>query len=262
MTSTFKEACRLLNIRFINLQIEKIPDGPDAIAPPLVIMHGHAFRGMPWLLDDPERRILHLIRDPRDVIISGMHYHCTAKEHWLHVPQKKFGGLTYQVKLNGLPDDRSRYFFEMRHSRAIVSMLRWNYQRPNAFECKYEDLISDTDMCLFTRILAHLGFSEQELPVCRSAFWRQFIFGGMPEAKRNKKTAHIRSGAPQQWPSAFDRGMGEKFVRQFGDVLVRLGYEKDDSWLDKLPERQPEALQTPAPPSMDRNAEITAEGST
>ena len=56
--------------------------------------------------------------------------------------------------------------------------------------------------------------------------------------------------------------MGEKFVRQFGDVLVRLGYEKDDSWLDKLPERQPEALQTPAPPSMDRNAEITAEGST
>jgi hypothetical protein len=43
-----------------------------------------------------------VIRDPRDVIVSGANYHCKADEPWLHIPEKRFGGLTYHQKINSL----------------------------------------------------------------------------------------------------------------------------------------------------------------
>lgn len=39
---------------------------------------------------------LHIIRDPRDVIVSGCFYHTKSSEKWLHIKRKDFGGLTYQ----------------------------------------------------------------------------------------------------------------------------------------------------------------------
>jgi hypothetical protein len=46
---------------------------------------------------------------------------------------------------------------------------------------------------------------------------------------------HIRNGRPEQWRTAYRRWHGEQFVEVLGDCLIRLGYERDNSWVDRLP---------------------------
>ncbi|HEX4160548.1 MAG TPA: sulfotransferase domain-containing protein [Rhizomicrobium sp.] len=235
MIATFREISRRLDIPYLNA-VSKPKAEIRKTTTPLILFHGHGFKGHSKLLADTEVRIFHLIRDPRDVVISGMRFHRVARETWLHNPKNKFDGLSYQAKLNSLPTDRERYLFEMKHVRSIGHMMNWDYGLPNCFTCKYEDLICDTDTEMFAKIASHLGFSDGEVDICRECFWRHHIFGGMSEEKLNRKR-HVRAGDARQWPAIFDREMGEEFMRCHGEALVRLGYEVDDSWIGSLPSR-------------------------
>lgn len=237
MNHTFRMIGEALGIRVVHTAAPPPLESAERTAP-LIFCAAHADAGgYPGLFDDAEVRVLHLIRDPRDILISSMHYHCRADEKWLLRANPELGGRSYREALTALPTERERYAFEMAHSTAtnLAELLDWNYGRANSFECRYEDLIRDTERRLFSRIAAHLGFSKEELPVCRRIFWRHAIFGGKAERKRQGKIAHVRSGEPEQWRSVFDRSLGEAFLAQFDDALVRLGYETDASWLDRLP---------------------------
>jgi hypothetical protein len=210
------------------------------LAPPAVCLNDHAdFSAMPWLLEEPDHRILHVVRDPRDVLISAMHYHRVAHESWLHVPRKTFEGMSYQQKLNSLPDDNSRYILELKHStgRTIKKMCSWNYGANNCFECRYEDLAADFEMKLFTEILLHLGFAHDELEICRANFWKNSLFGD----RSVNESPHVRKGAPRQWIEVFDRELAALFWDQFGSALTTLGYEQDDSWTRHLKVRSTDA---------------------
>src|ERR1700722_3950029 len=174
MQATFRQIATKLGIRFVRVHTDDIVPAEELAAPIIFFERSGKFREYPGLFGDPRLKILHLIRDPRDVVISGMHYHRTSREEWLHQPSDRFEGRTYQSEINGLATDRARYVFEMnnRAASAIRTMLRWyEGDRSNAVECKYEDLIQDVDMVVFTRAATHLGFSGQELEVCRKAFW-------------------------------------------------------------------------------------------
>jgi hypothetical protein len=230
MRTVFKSIARETGLPFVNLSKGGTFDSRRQ--PPAIVFSDHSdFSLCAWLLDDPRTRILHVIRDPRDVIISAMHYHRQAKEVWLHEPRKALRGLTYQQKLNRLPDNRARYLFEMDRSamRVIRDMEKWDSARPSSLECKYEDLIADEQMELASRILVHLGF-EAELETCRQVFWKNSLFGEL----KGSQSTHIRSGAMRQWPEIFDGRLAAAFIKKFPDALVRLGYERDNSWVDAL----------------------------
>jgi len=232
MRDVFRGISHDLKINFIYLT-RKSPQKKAKLLPPAVVLNDHAdFSAMPWLIDGPDQRILHVVRDPRDVLISAMHYHRVAQESWLHVSRKTFGGLSYQQKLNSLPDDRSRYLFELKHSagRTIGKMCSWNYGAKNCFECRYEDLATDFEMKLFTQIVCHLGFAPDELEICRANFWKNSLFG----QREAGESPHVRRGAPRQWSDVFDRELAMRFLHQFGSALVTLGYEPDDTWIEHL----------------------------
>jgi hypothetical protein len=228
MRTVFSSIARALEIPFVNLS--RKPYRGDRFPSSAVVFDDHSkFTGCPWLLGDPRSRILHVIRDPRDVIISAMNYHRSAKENWLHSPRKVFDGLSYQQKINSLPDDFARYLFEMNKSskQVIRDMQNWNYNRENGFECKYETLVADRGMELVTQALVHLGFDDKETEVSRSIFWDNSLFGAL----RDSRSDHIRSGEMRQWPAVFDRRLAEAFTKRFPRVLEDLGYEADDSWI-------------------------------
>src|SRR5438477_10494050 len=139
MSGVFRRIGRKLSIPFVEIIGGRFAKDVN-LDPPVIVFNNHSnFRRLGWLLDDPDSRILHLIRDPRDVIISGMHYHRSSREQWLKKPKAEFDNVSYQEKLNSLPDDFRRYLFEMQNSgmRTIGAMRRWNYQLPNALEYKY-----------------------------------------------------------------------------------------------------------------------------
>lgn len=169
-------------------------------------------------------RMLHVIRDPRDIAISSMHYHQKSDEKWLHRPDERFGGKTYQQTLNSLPDDKARMIFEMDHSsgETIRGMCAWPYGRADCFETKYETLLTKGEV-EFEKAACHLGLTGAEVDVAVSEFLENSLFGGARD--KIGKHVHTRSGATEQWRDVFDDDLTRAFLHRFPTALSRLSYE-------------------------------------
>lgn len=237
LNHTFRKIGEALSLRVVNVGRDAVL-GEDALAPPLILLAANSkLDKYPALMADARVRALHVVRDPRDVLISSMHYHGRAQEKWLARPSDKFGGQSYREALTALATERMRYLFEMEHSTAdvVAAMLAWSDSK--SFETRYEDLMRDTEGALFGQIAQHLGFAPAEVETCRSVFWQHALFGGGAHLKG--QLAHVRSGATEQWRTVFDRTLGEAFAARLGDSLIQLGYERDACWPEQLPAIRP-----------------------
>jgi hypothetical protein len=232
MSSIFRRIGQVLGVRYADVKWWIGFDSQSHVVPSILFNDHSSFQKCSWLLEHPQSRILHVIRDPRDVLLSAMSYHRKATEPWLHTPKKIFDRMTYQEKLNSLPDDNARYLFEMHNSagQTIKDMKNWAYGNPNTIECKYEELIEDSDLIIFTNILFHLGFNDENIGICQTVIRNNSIFGKVNKQRKS----HIRAGHSKQWREKFSVGMAEEFVSLFGSALVELGYEDDNSWVDEL----------------------------
>lgn len=172
-------------------------------------------------------RGLHVIRDPRDVLISGARYHARATEPWLHVRRRRFWGMTYQEAIRRQRSLADAVLFEMDHAGAhtIREMLAWDSTRPEFFEAKYEELITDRDLVLFRRLLRFLGYGEEVLPTLEAVVRERSLFGG-----HVRDPVHVSDGRPHQWREVFDATLRRHFRERFGDALERLGYEPGEGW--------------------------------
>lgn len=174
-------------------------------------------------------RGFHIVRDPRDIIVSGCFYHLKSTEDWLHRKKDSFGGLTYQEKISSFSTLSDQILFEMENAafRGIKDISSWDYQNPNFMEIKYENLIKDKDLKIFKEIFDFLGFSNSETKSLLKIAHDNSLF-----SNKLTKTKHIRSGKAQQWKTIFTKQHRTRFVELFGDVLVQLGYEEDnEQWL-------------------------------
>lgn len=193
------------------------------------------------ILDRPDARILHVIRDPRDVLLSGMRYHRTAPEggeEFLHKVRADLGGKTYQQHLNALPDDVARLIFEMgeKHAETLAAMTAWQ-PRPNTIEVRYEDLMADTEGRAFRGHLRTLGLPEWEVAIGGKIFWENALFGGLarPEARSKRIKAHVTGTGQRDWRSSLPRAVAETYAERHGEALVRLGYEDHPTaWLNEV----------------------------
>jgi len=223
MYRIFLDLANVLGLRFCHLPEGIIPNADfylSSEAPfPSELIKG-SFRG------------LHLIRDPRDVVLSGMHYHLRSDEPWLHVPKPELDGLTYQEKLHASGSDE-RLYFEMREVglETTKSMLDWNYNDERFFEARYEDLIQDRDVTLFGEVLNFLGFTGGALRNGINIFRKHSLANSDYSSSDDP---HVRSGRPRQWQLEYRRRHGNQFLQIMGDCLVRLGYEQDDKWVESL----------------------------
>ncbi|HEY3776695.1 MAG TPA: sulfotransferase domain-containing protein [Rhizomicrobium sp.] len=226
MSKVFRAIAARLDIPVIHAAKRVVH--PEDVPIPAIVLNDHSdFSQCEWMFTDANTRLLHLIRDPRDVIISAMHYHRTAREPWLHKPRSKFGQQSYQQRLNGLGDEHSQYIWEMDNTglRIINAMRKWNYSMKHTIELRYEDLINDIGGDLFSTAVAHLGFIGPEIGVCRREFGKRHLSN-----KRKATSHHVRSGEARQWEPIYDAALAEAFINRFGDVLIDLGYETDNLW--------------------------------
>ena len=201
-------------------------------------------------------KAIHLIRDPRDIIVSGFFYHRKCYEKWclncnfsvknkinnptvpfpmVHLPKKlklkyinDLNGESYQKKLLSL-DYNKGLLFEMEHyaKLTIQNMSTWNYKNDNILEIRFEDLMSNYEIVL-KQIFKHFDFSETKQDTAMKLSKKHNL--KTMSSKELKKNKHILSRKTTRWKKYFKKEHKEKFKLLFPKILIRLGYEKSDKW--------------------------------
>lgn len=172
-----------------------------------------------------------MIRDPRDMVVSGYHYHLWTDEKWAHVPRETYNGKSFQEALNDVGKKRGIILEMERFCREdLRDMLDWDYDDPAFLELKYEDVIAD-EATHFEALFNHYGFHAEAVEVgLEIAEYYSFqnvagrSFGDVEEQ------SHLRSGRTSQWEDHFDKELKSRFKALAGDAVVRLGYEDDNRW--------------------------------
>jgi hypothetical protein len=107
-------------------------------------------------IDDPYVKIIHFIRHPYEIIMSGFFYHKKCNEEWCINMNKNTGadninynfmGLSYQQKLNSLNTEEGIHFeMEGRSYNTILDMYNSKfYDYPFCLNVKMEELIENFD---------------------------------------------------------------------------------------------------------------------
>lgn len=221
----------------------------------------------------PERAF-HVIRDPRDIIVSGYfsHRHSHPPDHpgpegWAlpHMAQ-------HRERLLSVPKEEG-LVLEMDHARrGLLDLAEWDYGRPEVLELRLEDLAASPYEG-FVRIFRHLELLREDEPtVARElmSVWLRRLLNRlstrrtlgrlrrpMPvtgeillgavyahrfEAKSKGRAAgtedpgsHYRKGVAGDWLNHFTPAHVEVFEERFEGLLQKLGYESSSDWGRNLP---------------------------
>jgi hypothetical protein len=167
----------------------------------------------------------HVIRDPRDLVISGYEYHKKTNEDWCRRPNpRRMRGLSYQAELLELNEhDGLMAEIDYVARRTGAEMGAWNYEQPEFLEIRYEDAFAD-EIATFERLFRWYGFSEKAIEVGMDAVDRVSLKRG------GARPGHARSGEPGEWRSRFTAEHIERFKLLTGDLVYDLGYEASRDW--------------------------------
>lgn len=245
MSRIFRELCWENGWDFASLsgRIGNVPRKHD------VIVFNHSLvdlRTMDW----PFRGV-HLIRDPRDVLVSGYLYHKRCNEEWclntdfsvsepIRYPQisrmkeympeawkarylRALGNKSYQANLL----ERSQLdgvLFECEHYAGwtIDAMRAWDYGHPDIMEVRFEDIMANFDS-QFAAIFGFLGFSGRQLSSAMRVAAKEDL--NRKSAAEISSDPHIASRQTSKWRAYFDQPLEEHFRTRFGNVVEALGYE-------------------------------------
>ena len=221
--------------------------------------------------DLPFHRGFHVVRDPRDVLVSAYYSHLYSHgtKNW---PELE----AHRAELRQLSKEEG-LFCEMEFSRPeFDELMRWNYEQERVLELKMEELTSEP-VGGFLQIMGFLEMLDEGSPTgirksVRSALMkmnrlnrkgRRFmpadlpmfpvprrrmcsiaasdvralvqkksfskLAGGRRQGQENVKS-HYRKGTPGDWVNHLNDAHRRRFKSEFGDLLIKLGYESDDAW--------------------------------
>lgn len=176
------------------------------------------------LLTQAGRATVFVYRDPRDMIVShvfyaaqmhpghGMHRYYTET---LHTMEERIHAAIQGVEEPGseLSPVRSKY----------EGYLGW-LDQPGALCLRFEELILERRASL-GRLLDYLegrGFIH--------TLSREQEIEALEQAIAPKKSGTFRKGQPGNWCEHFTAANKAFFKESTGDLLLRLGYEKDNDW--------------------------------
>jgi hypothetical protein len=205
----------------------------------------------------PSIRGFHVIRDPRDLIVSGYYSH--LKTHAIN------GWMELQQHRNNLQkhDVAEGLFLEMEFSNNFIDHIaEWNYNDSNIYEVKYEDIVQEPAIFLKS-ILNHLNLFKDERSShnlwltgkinrifnklgleyrlknknINSAFIKYLVrkhsFERLADGRikgEENSNSHFRKGLAGDWKNHFNEQHKKRFKEIYGDLVVKLGYERDNSW--------------------------------
>jgi hypothetical protein len=163
-----------------------------------------------------------IFRDPRDVVVSHVFYVTDMEAR--HVHHEYYASLPdFDTRLNvsilGRPDAGVEF---PDIAGRFAPYLGW-LDHSDVLSLHFEDLINDRVSTL-THIMDHL-LAHAPLQADRSV-----ILDSLESSINPKRSPTFRSGKTGEWKKHFTPGHKKLFKDVAGELLVRLGYEKDNDW--------------------------------
>lgn len=181
----------------------------------------------------------HVVRDPRDLVVSGYRYHKWCQEKWTLVPMntnfreqiklKQLGlgacsELSYQELLNRV-DEETGYLLEYNWRKPMFGqMLNWNFHNPKILELKYEDILGKEEYVFFD-IFKFYGFDERMIRFAMK-FTMEKSFRNKKANKKTGDNRHAAVGAIAQWKEFMPNSVLSLFNDENQKLLWKLKYER------------------------------------
>jgi hypothetical protein len=190
------------------------------------IAYGYILAKEPFIsaLTAPGRATIFVYRDPRDMIISHIFYATQIhQEHWMHeYYTEKLPNM--EARINAAIEGVDEPGSELTPVRQrYANYLGW-LEQPAVLSMRFEDLILDRTAA-FDRLLDYL-----ELRGYRPRKDRQSALEALAQAIVPKKSGTFRKSQPGNWQEYFTEDNKAQFKERAGDLLLQLGYEKDNDW--------------------------------
>jgi len=163
-----------------------------------------------------------IFRDPRDVVVSHVFY--VTEMEARHVHHSYYQSLPdfdsrLKVSILGRPDADVEF---PDIAARFAPYLGW-LDQPSVMKIHFEDLINDRAGML-NRIIDHfLDRVPLQTP-------RKLILESLELSINPKRSPTFRSGKTGEWKKYFTEEHKKIFKNVGGDLLVRLGYEKNNDW--------------------------------
>ncbi len=163
-----------------------------------------------------------IFRDPRDVAVSHVFYVTDMEpNHAHHAYYASLPDFEARLRTSILGRPEAGVEFPDIAGR-FAPYLGW-LDQPSVLQIHFEDLIKDR-MATLDRIVAHF---RARVPLATP---RKTILDALESSINPARSPTFRSGKTGEWVRYFMPEHKQVFKDVAGDLLVRLGYEKDNNW--------------------------------
>ncbi len=190
------------------------------------IAYGYIHAREPFLstLTSPGRATIFVYRDPRDMVVSHVFYatemHAGHGMHQYYTETLQTMEQRINAAIQGVEEPGSQLSSVREKYQAYLCWL----EQPDVLCMRFEDLILERGPAL-ARLLDYLelrGFSPR--------LGRQQAVETLEQAIAPRKSGTFRKGQPGNWQEHFTEANKALFKETAGDLLIQLGYERDNSW--------------------------------
>lgn len=164
-----------------------------------------------------------IYRDPRDMLVSQVFFATDMhEEHGMHDYYNSLPdfGARLNIAITGIDRDGLKMVSVLQRYEGVFQWL----EQKNVMCIRFEDLINSRDATL-NAMLDEVEKTGYKIPTPREKALPILV-----EAIQPKKSHTFRSGKTGGWTQYFTAEHKKLFKEVAGDLLVRLGYEKDNNW--------------------------------
>lgn len=222
----------------INDGIEVGVDNPNMIRRDLIVSYLNLVKNNRYITahipySDVISNVLHeigyimfaIIRDPRDVAVSHVHFINKTKRHYLYDYYKSINDFKKCLMISIKGFEETNKGLQLKNiAERFTGVLNWS-RYDKCHLVRFEDLVGEKGggnaQVQFDKMVEIANFLEEPVNNDKIRSVCDRIFGG---------SYTFRKGQIGSWKTAFDVEHKEAFKQICGDLLIQSGYEKDMDW--------------------------------